>query len=185
MELTAAVVDEKVRAYPDFQPLSAVEEDHVEMLPDVFARGDYSPRDAEWVVRWYFRRYLGAYPDAERRATESTYGENDFEAVRAVIGATIDAGDPGSKLDHLTSLAGVDVPVGSAFLQFLDPDRYIVLGEREWTVLGRTGAVDEEYPDSPTIPQYVRYLESCRSVAEDCDCTLWELYQTLWLLGTE
>lgn len=185
MELTAEVIDETVSTYPDVQPLATVEEEHVEMLPGTFASGDYGWRDAEWVVQWYYRRFLGAYPDAERRAVEDAYGGNSFEDVRAAIAATVEGEGTAEKLERLTALEGVDVPVGSAFLQFIDPDRYLVVGEREWTVLREAEAVGDDYPDPPTIPAYERYLATCRSIADRCDRTLWELYRAIWVLGSE
>lgn len=184
MELIAQVVDETAREYPDVQPLSAVEREHVELLPGTFERGDFGWRDAEWVVQWYFRRFLGAYPDAERRAVEAAYGENGFDDVRAAIAAAVEADETGDKLAQLTTLAGVDVPIGSAFLQFMDPDHYVVVGEREWTALREVGAIEDDYPDPPTAPEYERYLGTCRTLADRCDCDLWDLYRALWVLSS-
>jgi hypothetical protein len=185
MELTAAVLDEKIREYPNVQPLATVEEEHIELLPGTFASGDYGWRDAEWVVQWYYRRSLGAYPDSERRAVEDAYGENSFEDVRTAIAAAVDAGAVAGKLDRLTALEGVDVPVGSAVLQFVDPDSYIVVGDREWSVLREADAIEDAYPDPPTIPEYERYLATCRTIADRCDRDLWGLYRALWVLGAE
>jgi hypothetical protein len=185
MELTADRIAEKCGEYPTAQPLSTVEEEHLEMLPETFASGDYGWRDAEWVVQWYYRRFLGAYPDAERRRVEEAYGENSFEDVRAAIAGAVEAETAAEKLDRLTALKGVDVPVGSAFLQFIAPDRYIVVGEREWRVLRQAGEIGDDYPDPPTLPDYERYLETTRALARRCDCDLCDLYQALWVLGTD
>jgi hypothetical protein len=182
MELTAQAVDEAVREYPAVQPLSAVETEHLELLPDSFERGNFGWRDAEWVVQWYFRRFLGSYPDAERRAVEDAYGENGFEDVRAAIAAAVAADEAVDALDRLTTLEGVDVPIGSAFLQFVDPDRYVVVGEREWTALRERGAIEDVYPEPPTAPKYERYLGACRTLADRCECDLWDLYRALWVL---
>lgn len=181
MDLTAAATDEAVREYPDVQPLSVVEREHLELLPDAFASGEYGWRDAEWVVQWYYRRYLGGYPDADRRAAENEYAENDVEAVRAAIDGAVAAESTLAALQALIELRGVDVPVASAFLQFVDPTDYVVVGEREWETLGRTGALEDAYPAPPTPRDYERYLTACRTVADRLECSLWDLYRALWV----
>lgn len=182
MELTRSLVAEAARAYADEEPLYAVEAEQVETLPGAFAAGNFGWRDAAWIVRWYFRRYLGDYPDERRRAVEEAFGENDFETIRSVVDDVLAADETTGKLDRLTDLSGVDVPVASAFLQFLDPDAYLVVGDREWAVLRAAGELSEPYPDSLTIDQYGTYLETARSAAERLDCDLWTLYRALWRL---
>lgn len=185
MDLTAEVVADAIDEYRAVQPLSAVEAEHLEMLPDTFASGDYGWRDPEWVVQWYYRRFLGAYPDEERRAAEYAYGENTYEDVHAAIDGAVAADETAEKLQHLTALEGVDVPVASAFLQFMHPDAYVVVGERTWSVLHEAGELDGPYPDPPSVPAYERHLERCRAIAERCDCSLWGLYRALWVLGRD
>lgn len=185
MELTADLVAEKCSEYPDHQPLSAVEEEHLEMLPNTFASGDYGWRDAEWVVQWYYRRLLGGYANAERRAAEESYDENTYEDVHVAIAGAVEAETAADKLESLTALSGVDVPVATAFLQFLAPDRYVVVSQREWGALHRAGELDDEYPDPPAIADYQRYLETVQSVADRCDCDVQALYRALWLFGED
>lgn len=185
MDLTAERVTEAIRQYPEVQPLAAVEAEHVEMLPDAFASGDYGWRTAEWVVQWYYRRFLGGYPDADRRATEDAYGENSYEAVENAVSTAVEAEPTAEKLHALTALDGVDVPVASAFLAFALPDRYVVLGEREWAVLRADGALADAYPDRPSARAYERYLDACRRVADRCDVGPWDLYRAMWVLGRE
>jgi hypothetical protein len=182
MELTRSVVEREADAYRESEPLVAVEELHLDILPEMFAEREFGRRDAEWVVRWYFRRFLGAYPDAERRRREERFLENDFDRVQRVLGDLASA-PLDDALDRLTALDGVDVPVASAFLQFAAPDRYIVVGEREWTVLHEAGELADPYPDPPSPAAYGTYLETCRSLADAFDCDLLALYRTLWRLG--
>lgn len=185
MNLTADVVADRSRAYPEVQPFSMVEDEHRELLPKVFEGGDYGWRDAEWVVQWFGRRFLGACPNKDRRDLEDAYDDNDFEDVHDAISAAVEADSAAEMLAHLTRLAGVDVPIGSAFCQFIDPENYVVVDERQWGLLHEAGELDEPYPDPPTVEEYERYLETYRAVAERCDCSLWELYRALWVLGRE
>lgn len=183
MELTRAVVETRSREYRDREPLYAVEQEQLETLPSAFASGEYGRRDAAWVVRWYYRRFLGAYPDAERRAAEERFRDNDFEAVRRAISDAFEADDAAAAIDRLTDLAGVDVPVASAFLAFAAPEAYAVVGPRLWSALRAAGELDRPYPDPPSIPAYVTYLERYRSLADRLDCDLWTLYRALWRLS--
>ena len=164
MGLETAEVEAAVEAYPDRQPLAAVEREHLELLPKAFAEGDFGWRDAEWVVQWYYRRFLGAFPDDKRRAREDAYGENDYEAVRDAIAGAVEVDGAAAKLEHLTALSGVGVEVGSAFLQFIEPQAYLVVSHREWGVLRDGGELEAAYPDPPAGPEYERYLATCETL---------------------
>jgi hypothetical protein len=185
MPLSPGEVEQAVEAYPDRQPLAAVECDHRELLPRAFAAGDFGWRDAEWVVQWYYRRFLGAFPDERRRAAEGAYGENDYEAVQAAVAGAVDADGTAERLEHLTALSGVGVEVGSAFLQFVDPEAFLVVSHREWGALRAAGELDDDYPDPPTAADYERYLDACRAVADRCGRDAWAVYRALWVLGGE
>ena len=185
VNLTSDVVAEHSQTYPEVQPFSLVEDEHRELLPKMFEDGDYGWRDPEWVVQWYGRRFLGGFPDRDRRALEDAYDDNDYDDVHDAISAAVDADTAAEMLEHLTDLAGVDVPIGSAFCQFIDPDNYVVVDERQWGILRDAGEFDSAYPDPPTVAEYEQYLETYRAVAERCDCSVWELYRALWVLGRE
>jgi hypothetical protein len=212
MDLTRALVDRAAREYRESEPFAAVEDEHAEMLPEAFRDGDYGWRTVEWVVQWYYRRHLGAYPDRARRTAEAAFGENDYETVTetlAAVAATVDgtAGradastdaasgvdtgrrdavasefDVGSLVRRLTALEGVDVPVASGFLHFLAPDRFVVLGEREWRGLQAAGELEDAYPDDATVDAYRDYDETCRRLMADLEVDAWTLARALWRLG--
>jgi len=172
-------------AYAESEPLYGVEATQIETLPAALAAGEYGWRDAAWIVRWHYRRFLGAYPDAGRRAAERAFDRNDFEDVRAAIRNASAAGTTRDALESLRSLRGVDVPVASAMLFFLDPEAYLVVGDREWSALRAAGELAVPYPDPMTADAYERYLGACRAVAERCECDLWTLYRAVWRLSKE
>lgn len=185
MELTRSLVEAQASEYADEEPLYAVEQENVDMLSDALGSVEYGWRDVEWVVQWYFRRHLGAYDDAERRAAEDAYGDNDFDDVRDAISGAFDADDTEQRLDSLTALVGVDVPLASAFLQFMFPARYVVVGEREWGVLHDAGELDYPCPDAVGVDEYLTYHDSCRGLCDRLDVDAWTLYRALWRLGKE
>jgi hypothetical protein len=185
MELTRDRIEREAEAYEAEEPLYAVEQQHVDILPGMVRDGEFGWRDVEWVVQWYYRRCLGVYPDDERRTREAAFDENGFEDVLDTLAAVTESGDPGEKLRHLTSLDGVDVPVGSAFLLFLFPARYVVVGEREWGALREAGALDAAYPDPPSVEEYLTYDGACRDLLDRFDVDAWTLYRALWRLGAD
>jgi len=185
MELNQIITRRLPEEYEETQPFAAVEAEHLELLPAAFATGDFGWRDAEWVVQWFYRRFLGSYPDETRRELEDAYGENSYEAVREAVTGAAAATATETKLDRLTELTGVGVPVASAFLQFLDPTSYVVMSSREWIALHRTGELTESYPDDSDTQDYERYVSACRTVAEQCHCDLWTVYRALWIVWAD
>ncbi|NGM69013.1 hypothetical protein G6M89_08300 [Natronolimnobius sp. AArcel1] len=185
MELTPSTVREQAADYREHEPLYPVEQEQLETLPGALESGAYGWRDLEWVVRWYYRRSLGDVPNAERRAGEAAFRRNDFETVQTTLEAVVatDPDDVAGRLERLTALEGVDVPIGSAVLFFLDPKRYVVVGEREWQALNEVGDLKDAYPEPPTVSDYERYLTQCRTRCVDLECDLWMLYRALWRLA--
>lgn len=180
MGFTPEIVTQRAEMYENRQPLATVEREHLDLLPSTFAGGDFGWREAEWVVQWYYRRFLGSYPDDERRAAEAEFGENSYEAVRDAIVGAVEADDLVPKLDLLVNLTGVDRSIASGFLQFIEPSRYVVGGPMEWAVLIEADELDVEYPDPFTTEAYSRYLEACEAIARRCDCDLWTVYRAIW-----
>ncbi|WP_049920209.1 hypothetical protein [Halobiforma nitratireducens] len=208
MALSQSTVESAVEDYREHEPFFPVEQEQIETLPAAFRRGEFGWRDAAWVVRWYYRRSIGGVPNAERRRREAAFERNDYRAVRdAIVGAAgalesvSDGGDAESDaaerdaLERLTVLEGVDVPVASAFLFFCDPDRRLVVGEREWEALGEYGPSENlgAYPDPPSIDAYGMYLDHARALADglELECELafeydmWTLYRALWRRSPE
>ncbi|GAB3707631.1 hypothetical protein [Halorubrum pallidum] len=196
MELSESAVRDRAREYAASEPLYDVERQHVETVAKTFAGDEYGRRDAQWIVRWYFRRYLGAYPDGARREREEAFRDTDFgdvadaldvavEAVGAADDATgeraeTDDRDIDSALAALTELGGVDVAVASAFLQFLAPERFVAVDPRTWRVLVAAGDLDGDYPDPPSVADYRRFDAACRAVMARTGAEAWTLYRALW-----
>jgi hypothetical protein len=204
VDLTAETIAERSAAYRAAEPIYAVEQEQRETLPDAFRAGEFGRRDAEWVVRWYFRRHLGAYPDRERRAVEERFESNPFDDVIAAIttateyvgddeggdaerntGGRGGADDVANAIAELTALDGVDVGVASAFLAFLAPESYPVVSEREWAVLRDHGALAESYPDPPDAEAYRRYRSACLEIAASTGHDIPSVTHALWRLGPD
>ena len=167
--------------YPQHAVFSQVENDRIETLPTAFRDGTYLWKDVEWVVRWYCRRPLG---EADRTA-ESAFRENAMDDIRSVIDTIDDASGVTERVESLTTLAGVDVPIASAFLQFIDPESFAVVGPRAWRTLYREDALATSYPESVTAPEYATYLRECHGIAATVDMSLIDVGRALWVLDVE
>ncbi|MCL7418881.1 MAG: hypothetical protein M8354_13750 [Halalkalicoccus sp.] len=185
MTLARSVIEDEAAEYADEEPLYPVEQEAIETYPAAFADGEFGWRDAEWVVQWHYRRYLGAYPHREHREGEARFGENERDAVREAVIDAANAADPAERIERLTELKGVDLPVASAFLQFIDPERYVAVDGRTWGALHDAGELADPYPESLSVEEYRGFLEACRRIAEESDVGLWTLYRALWRLGGE
>ena len=194
MDLSESTVRDRARAYAESEPLYDVERQHVETVPQTFAGDEYGRRDAQWIVRWYFRRYLGEYPDRERREREEAFRDNEFDDVIAAVEAAVDAvgaetdgsdhaddeRDVTAALDALTALDGVDVAVASGFCQFLAPSRFVAIDRRTWAALVAAGELDGDYPDPPSPADYRRFDDACQAVTDRTGVDAWTLYRALW-----
>ena len=197
----AARVDEHVETYRETAPFYPVEDEAIGSLGDAFRAGDYGRRDVEWVIRWYFRRRVAAIDHDERRAVEEAVEAAEPRELRGALWDAIDALDEGGSgsdaesdlgsdtegappanhraLDALTGIPGVDVAVASALLWFLEPDRFPVVGDREWRVVAALTDLDAAYPEPMTAAAYDRYLDATRTLAERLDVDGWHLYMVI------
>lgn len=166
-------------AYLDREPFAQVERDRLETLPEAFTEGSYLWKDVQWVIRWYSRRPLTGQ-DAER---EATFRNNGMDEIEGAIEAAQTATDVNDAVNALLAMEGVDVPMASALLYFMAPGRYVPITEPTWTVLAEAGRLDEPWPDACTPSDYERFLEACRSLADDADLPLRDVERALWQLS--
>jgi hypothetical protein len=101
----------------------------VRRLRHVRRAGEFSRAEFLVMCRWKSPR---AAPQYER---------NPAARVREASRAALRAGIERRRIEALTRLRGVSVPVASAILTLIDPRRYGVLDIRVWQLLERLGAV--------------------------------------------
>lgn len=173
MELTGRNIREQARMYPDRVTDYAEEVRQLDILPVAFAEGSWTQADIEWLVRWKSQRVLPMFQD------------NDADRVAAVIAAVRKHNSPTQKVQALTDLRGVGVPMASAFLLFMNPTAYTVIDRFAWQALTAAGHLEQALSEPPTVAEYLRYLGVCHSLATELEVDLRTLDRGLWVLGKE
>lgn len=181
-KLTRKVVDRLNHDYERAEAFYLVEEERLETMPESVREGSISWKDGEWLVRWYYRRFLSSAYNARATEVEGAYRSNDWPTIRDTLRSVIDIDDPAERVAQVSTLDGIDVPVATGMLYFIDPTRDIVMSEREWRGLEIAGELGESYPRRVTPSDYRTYLEVCDEVTDRLDVTFIELQRALWRL---
>lgn len=126
------------------------------------ASGDYSRDNLMVIVNW----------KSSRRAALLVENKDDEIGI-ALQFALAPATPEAMAVAVLTALRGVGIPMASAILTAINPDKYTVLDFRALESLGV-----ENWPD--TMAFYVRYLEACRELAAKHGVSLRSLDRALW-----
>lgn len=183
--LTPDRVDELARDYAQTEPFHLVEHERLETLPEAARSGELLWKDVEWIVRWYFRRHLDGDLADRRTEVEEAFRTNPWDNVRGAVSTVLEIDRVADRVDHLTDLNGIDVPVATAILYFVDPERDIVLGAREWRGLRASHELDHAYPRRPEVADYATYHRTCHAMADRFDADLITIQRALWRLGTD
>ena len=108
--------------------------------------GDYTLGNLEAIVRW-----------KSERAVQFLIGNSSEKIRRALAVAASPASSTGTAMKALLELHGVDVPVGSAILAAIFPERYTVLDYRSLEALGHA---------RHDVQFYEEYLAFCKRLAD-------------------
>lgn len=179
--LDGATLMDALARYPRSAAFARVEDDRLYSLPAAFRDGSYLWKDVEWIVRWYCRRPRAPYD----RAAEEAFRENAMDAIRDAIAGVFAADDVDDRVETLTALTGVDVPIASAFLQYIDPASFAAIDPRVWGALARAGRLDGSYPDPPDAAEYRAFLRACHGLAVAGDLRPVDVARALWVLDVE
>lgn len=125
------------------------------------AAGDYSLANLMEIVAWKSPRSTG------RVARNAEADVSD--ALRLAVSATTER----AAVAVLIGLRGVDVPVASAILAAIDPDRFTIIDYRALESLS------VKRP-SPSVEFYLEYLAHCRRLASEHVASLRDLDRALW-----
>jgi hypothetical protein len=103
---------------------------------------------------------------------------NTEEEIADALSLAANAKTERAAVAVLTGLNGVQVPVASAILTAIDPERYTVIDFRALE------ALDSKSPDR-SVNFYLDYLDTCRQLAAKHGVTLRDLDRALWQWSDE
>ena len=177
MDLSRRVLEHLESKYPEQEDMYEEEVEQLESLPTAFEEGTWSREDLEWIIEWK----VGVFTKPILKHLR----KNDDEEIQARIEEAVHEPDIRSKVEALTSLNGIGVPVASAILMFIDEDRFTVIDERAWNVLQETNYLSQELSEDPTVDEYLIYLGACWTLANEYDVSVRTLDRALWVLDIE
>jgi len=131
------------------------------------AAGHYDREDLKVIVRWKSARRAALIDD-----------NSDLDIARSLRFASDSRTSERSAIETLTKLHGVGIPVASAILTLINPDRYTIIDYRALESLGVT-----DWPDS--VEYYLGYLAACRELARRYHKSLRTLDRALWQWSKE
>lgn len=157
----------------EYRRESAIDEEDEKLtsLPPKFHERTVDWDDYLWIVTW-----------KSGGRTRPYFERNDRAYVDHIIELVLQDIPPSWKIRHLTTLSGVKTPTASAFLTFIDPERYTVIDYRSWTVLHAYGILREPAASTYDAADYTKYLRACRRVATEHDVDLRTFDRALFTL---
>jgi len=139
-------------------------------LAGVRARGAFTRAEFTRMCRWKSPR------------ARLLWEANSPARVRAVSRAVLATRSERRRMELLTSLRGVGVPIASAILTLIDPRRYGVLDIRAWQLLFAIRSVTlNARGQGFTIEQWEQYLSALRQHARRLRVTARTVEYTLFL----
>lgn len=123
----------------------------------------------------YYTRYgVLAVVEWKSERSKSSLEANAAAVEDATGRALATVGDEGGRMDALTELDGVGVPIASALLFFAYPVAYPILDRRVVVSLGHRPR--GRYP----TPFWLRYLAFCRNLAQARELPIRTVDKALW-----
>jgi thermostable 8-oxoguanine DNA glycosylase len=172
-DLITSKAEEYWELAPDSPRYQEEEEPKLDELPTKFENHNWDWDDLIWIYRWKSPRSIGDFK------------QNDPERVDKVFSKVVDTSSTRRKLALLKEeVNGLRVPTGSAFLLFMNPEKYTVMDSNAGEFLQQQGYLPT-YSDDPSYEEYINYLDVCRGIADDCDVELRTLDRALWVLGKQ
>jgi hypothetical protein len=175
MDLGQRVLEQQEPRYAEEEDMYEEEVARLKSLPTAFEEDEWSRDDIEWIIEWK----VGVFVKPVLRNLR----ENDDEKVQTRVEEAVHETSIRSKVEALTSLQGVGVPVASAILLFIDPERFTVIDKRAWGALREMEYIDRELSEDPSVDEYLMYLGACWTLANEYDVSLRTLDMALWALG--
>jgi hypothetical protein len=162
LQFEAGLIDELAERYGPHEDAGAL------AAGKRIADGDFSRETLKIIVRWKSVRRAGLIDE-----------NSEGEIAKALRFATDVRTSERSAVATLDRLHGVGIPMASAILTTIAPERYTVIDFRALESLGV-----REWPND-SVDYYLEYLAACRDLARRCDKPLRTIDRALWQWSKE
>lgn len=152
--------------------LTNVDEENAFEAGRRISEGDYRRQNLEVIVDWKIPNFYLA-------RLMSHLGRNTDSDIAAALGSAVSASSEKSAVDVLDGLHGVGVPVASAILTTVLPEKYTIIDVYALKALGVTDKLKDR------VDYYLLYLEKCRELANQFKVSLRTMDHALWQWGNE
>ncbi len=123
------------------------------------------------------RRTLEVIFDWKSHRPKRWLAENEDDEIEAALNLARSDADLGEKIAALVKIKGVGVPMASAILTAMYPDRYTVIDVRALDTLG--------FRDRSNLERlYPEYLAYCRSKSTELGMSLRAFDRAIWMEGS-
>lgn len=133
------------------------------------ANGDFSIPNLRIIIEWKSARIAGLIEK-----------NSPSDVAKALRFAADSRTSEKSAIQTLCALKGVGIPVASAILTMVYPDKYTIIDFRALEALGVKQGSGED-----TVDYYLEYLQACRILAQRCKTDLRTLDRALWQWSKE
>lgn len=141
----------------------------IQRLRPARRRGYLTPEQLEEICRWKSARAIHHIK------------ANTAEQIHAATSAALRTRSERRRLEALISLKGVSIPMASAVLTLLDPNRYGVIDIRVWQLMHKVGAVTKnERGAGFTFQNWYDFLAVIRLLANTFGVTARRVERTLF-----
>ncbi|WKA26356.1 hypothetical protein [Bradyrhizobium roseum] len=127
-------------------------------------RGDYSRQHFDTIFKWKTRNRGKSRPQKNKTVT-----------IKRALKLAVDSVDiPSMALKSLVRLEGVGVPVASAIMAAIFPERFTIIDFRALEALGAKSF------STSSINRYLEYVSYCVALSAEWSMSLRELDRALW-----
>lgn len=155
----------------------AVEDKECLEAGDRIRNGEYSKENLRVIYRWKMQSW--SHLGQEGRYFNRNTDDHVTSTLRFVVEEVRRSDNCGRPLRELQSLKGIGLPVASAILTAIFPDKFTVIDVMALRALGNPG------PKSKDDCFYNRYLKYCRAKADFLKISLRDFDRALWQWGHE
>ena len=166
-------IEDFIHSSPDFEDTEKLISDFKTLQKE---RSEFyiTITELERILKWKLGKQYGRQKEIRKR--------NDDETVKAVTKTAFSITHSNKevetklKLEILSILAGVHIPVASAILTLCFPQEYSVIDYRNW----RQIYITKEKKDSYSTTEYWNYLNEIKKIAKEFNLTPQEIDLAIW-----